>query len=308
MEKNYNPIVLLVAILGVLSLHSQEIKIFSTADFDLKGTVKNCLVSTSYGKEDFTFNETGLLTKSVTRYNDNDYDITYYKYSKGELIEKRLENYRDKVFDEGTSIANFYTIDTAANRKVTEKIVSYKKEFLDQYEYLYDADDRLIRIVRSNDNGIDETIVRYNTYRSETTVTYEINGEKQKSIRTSFKKGNNNERQQTVLTKKFLNGAPHQAIEEILDEGGKVLSKTDFLFDNTTKQFTPEVTVTYVYDSDGILSTTKTVRGDQTELNEYVHQFDGEGSGNWVKQIIKPNNSYTTRKISYYEVLDEAEE
>ncbi len=308
MEKNYTTFFLFVVLLGPLSLQSQEIKVFSTADFDLKGAVKNCLVSTNYGKEDFTFNEKGLLTKSVTRYSDNDYDITYYKYGNGELIEKRLENYRDKVFDEGTSIANFYTIDTTENRKVTEKIVSYKKEFLDQYEYLYDADKRLIKIVRTNDDGIDETLVSYKTYRNENTVNYLMNGEMQKSIRTSFKKGKNKEKQQVVLTKKFLNGVPHQAKEEVLDAKGKILSKIDFFFDDTTKQFAPEATVTYTYNADGIISTTETVRGDQTVLNEYVHQFDGEGSGNWVKQIIKPDNTYTTRKISYYELLDEVKE
>ncbi len=308
MVKNYASVLLLGAILGFAPLQSQEIKIFSITDFDLKGAVKNCLVSTNYGKEEYTFNEKGLLTKSVTRYSDNDYDITYYKFGNGELIEKRLENYRDKVFDEGTSIANFYTIDTTANRKVTEKIVSYKKEFLDQYEYLYDVDGRLIRVIRTNDDGIDETVVDYKTYRDENTVNYRINGELLKSIRTSFKKGKNKETQEVILTKKFLNGDPHLAGEEILDTDGKILSKTDFFFDRKTKQFTPEATITYTYNSEGILSKTKTVRGDQTEFREYIHQFDGEGSGNWVKQIIKPDNAYTTRKISYHQILEEVEE
>ena len=54
-------------------------------------------------------NKNGLLTKSVTRYNDTDYDVTYYKYAEGERsIEKRSETYRDNKFDPSTSIANFY--------------------------------------------------------------------------------------------------------------------------------------------------------------------------------------------------------
>ena len=58
-----------------------------------------------------------------------DYDKTYYKYTHGELKEKRFENYRDGEFFSATSIANFYEIDTSLNRKITEKIMSYDKEF-----------------------------------------------------------------------------------------------------------------------------------------------------------------------------------
>src|SRR5690606_517432 len=102
MVKNYNSTFIymfwLFESLVSHGLSAQEIKIFSIGDFDLKGAVKSCLVITDYGKEEYDFNEDGLLTKAVTRYSDSDYDITLYKLNGKELSEKRVENYRDGSF------------------------------------------------------------------------------------------------------------------------------------------------------------------------------------------------------------------
>ncbi len=38
-------------------------------------------------------------------------------------------------------------------------------------------------------------------------------------------------------------------------------------------------------------------------VKEYVYQFDPQG--NLIKEIVTPENLYTTRKISYYEVTEE---
>src|SRR5690606_14199878 len=92
-----------------LGLHSQEIQIFNTGDFDLKGKVKSCLVITPYGRETFEFSPEGLLTKTVTQYNEQDQDIAYYLFRDGELVEKRMESYKNNILDEATSMANFYT-------------------------------------------------------------------------------------------------------------------------------------------------------------------------------------------------------
>ncbi len=304
MVKNYScPVLLLLLFLpGVLS--SQEIRIFTMQDFDLRGRVKSCMVSTDYGKEEYEFNEDGLLTKSVTRYNDTDYDVTHYTYKNSELLEKRFENYRDNQFDNATSIANFYTIDTTGNRKILEKIMSYDKVFLDQYEYRYDANGRLIKVIRTNDQGIDETQVEYKEYRGEQTVSYVLNGELQKSIRTSSKKRKNGSLEKIVLTKKYLNGTPHTASEEVFDEQDMPVSKINFFFDTKTKQFSPESEKVYTYDDFYNLIKLTTNRGEEKATQEYVYQFDDNESANWVKQITTPENAYKTRKISYYEALE----
>ncbi len=280
---------------------AQEIKIFTTVDFDLKGEVKSCFITTDYGKEEYEFDKEGRLTKSVTRYNDTDYDITYYFYKEGELAEKRLENYRDKAFDRSTSIANFYTIDTTENKVVTEKIVSYDKVFLDQYQYHFDSDSKLIKIIRANNNGNDETLLEYSSLKNENTVDYLLNGVLQKSIRSSERISKNKSTEKVILTKEFLNGVPNKAIEEIFDSRGKLLEETQFGFDGNTAQFSAISNTKYTYNEEGDLTKSETVKGKQTAVKEFVYQFDNERTGNWVKQIIKPENAYTSRKIIYYE-------
>ena len=292
---------LVLTIFGIFPLvQSQEIKIFTTADFDLKGPVKSCLVSTKYGKEEYDFNEEGMLTKSVTRYNDEDYDVTYYKFQHGELVEKRFENYRNNIFDSSTSYANFYVIDTIPVRKVTEKIITYDKEFLDRYEYLYNADGILVKIIRTNNDGNDETLIEYTDYKGEQTQTNSLNGTILKSVRNSTKIAKNKSEQRIVLTKKFLEGEPHTAMEEIFDSEGKLISKTKFVQDPKKRQFTPEEVIFYEYDERGMLIKSISKSGKLTDVKEFIYQFDNGEAGNWIKEIITPENAYVTRKITYY--------
>lgn len=279
-------------------INAQESQIFKRSDFDLRGPVKSCLVITKYGKEEFEFNEEGLLTKNLTRFNEQDYNVTYYKYSKDILIEKRDEVYRDGIFDKQTSIANFYSIDTSQTKIVNEEIISYTGETLESYEYQYNEDDKLLRIIRSDNNGIDETEVVHTNFKGEKTVTYSQNGIIQKSIRTSLKK---KLKQKVVLTKSFLNGDPVKAQEEIFDEYHNIISLKEFTYDLQKKSFTPDKTILYFYDQAGMLSKENIKKGGATRTIEYIYQYDDETKGNWVKQIISPENLFTTRVISYYE-------
>lgn len=302
MVKNYIVLVFSIFILFPKAITSQEIKIFKATDFNLIGTVKSCLVSTNYGKEEYDFNEAGLLTKSVTRYSEEDYDITYYKYLNGMLLEKRLENYRENTFDSGTSIANFYTIDSTSNLKITEKIVSYNKDFLDQYEYFY-KDDTLAKVIRTNNDGTDETLITYTNVKGERTKTSMLNGVKERSERISLKKENDSVIEKIVLAKKFINGKPSSALEEEFDGRKNLISKTQFFFSEKTKQFEPQEIVKYGYDVEGMLLTSNSTTGNVIEEKEYLYQFDEKG--NWIKEIITPDNAYKTRKISYYVVEQE---
>ncbi len=306
MDKNYTTTILRsllpLVVFGMASfVQSQEIKIFTTSDFDLKGPVKSCLVSTKYGKEAYEFNKQGMLTKSVTRYNDTDYDVTYYKYGGGELLEKRFENYRNNIFDSSTSYANFYVIDTVPVRKVTEKIITYDKEFLDRYEYLYNADGILVKIIRTNNDGNDETLIEYTDYRGEQTQTNSLNGTILKSVRNSDRIGKNKTQQHVVLTKKFLEGEPYTAVEEIFSSEGSLILKTKYVQDPKKKQFVPNEVISYEYDEKGMLLKTVSKSGKVIDVKEFIYQYDKGDEGNWIKEIITPENSYTTRKITYYE-------
>jgi hypothetical protein len=288
--------------------NAQKAKIFTIADFDLTGKVKTCFVITDYGKEEFNFNEKGVLTKLTTRYNAADYDITYYRFVNGEISEKRVENYRDGVFDKSTSIANIYSSDTIpSGKKITEKIISYTKEFLDQYEYFYDTEDKLVEIKRNNDNGIETTIVTYHVDKGETTTTYTINNEVQKTIRVSERKTKTKGVQRIELTKEFLEGNPSKAIEQIFSAKDKLVSENSFDFDTKTNAFFSKELKTFSYNTLGMLTEVKTQHGKLVGVKEYIYQYDHGEKGNWVKQIITPDNTFISRKIKYYEatVLEE---
>ncbi len=306
MIKNYPAIIFQILLaIGFFITHdtvfAQEPKVFTLNDFDLNGTVKSCIVITDYGKEEYDFERNGFLTKLVTRYNDMDYDVTYYRYQNTNILEKRVENYRDGVFDKNTSIANFYEIDTTASKKITEKIVSYNKEFLEQYIYVYDNEDRLVEIHRTNNDGVDETKIEYVDLKGETTKTYILNEVIEKSTRSSTKMKKNGSVQRIVLTKEFLNGDPNKALEQVYDSNDKLMSEIRFIYDTRKKQFTPQVTVAYSYDESGMLLEVKTKAKNRVVKKSYIYQYDGGEYGNWIKEIIIPENSYTTRKITYYE-------
>ncbi len=309
MTKNYTanfffPVLVFIFLVNPILLFPQEPKIFTLSDFDLQGRVKSCLVITDYGKEEFEFNEAGLLVKSVTRFNENDYDVTYYKYQGTELLERRNESYRDGGFDKNMSIAHLYAIDTTANKKITEKILSYNNEFLDQYEYRYDQEGRLTGILRSNNEGLDETKIEYSSYKDEFTKSLRLNGIMQKSVRTSYKKKGNGSREKIVLTKEFLEGTPTKAVEAVFDQEERLLRVQNFLYNAKENSFAPSEFLSYEYDDKGMLVAVKSKSGNLETRKEYIYQFDKEEGGNWIKQIITPENSYTTRKIAYYEPLE----
>jgi hypothetical protein len=306
MRKNYTAHIfhfILVLVLFFLPFQTfgQEPQMFTLKDFDLRGEVKSCLISTDYGKEEFEFNREGFLTKNVTRYNENDYDITYYKYYNGQLKEKRDEIYREGQFDKQTSIAHFYEVDTTHTKKVTEKIISYAGVALDIYEYHYSSDGNLIKIIRSNNEGIDETSIEYSNYLGETTVTYLLNGLILKSIRTSFKKSRKGLKSKIVLTKEFLDGMPSKAQEHIYDPDNRLTSVREFNYDESEKSFVGSKDVNYTYDESGMLLKEVSKNEKSTNTKEFIYQFDGKKEGNWVKQIITPMNHFTTRSITYFQ-------
>lgn len=280
--------------------YGQKAKIFTISDFDLSGNVKTCFVLADYGKEEFNFNKQGLLTKLITRYNENDYDITYYKYVNEAINEKRVEVYRDGVFDKQLSIANIYSQDSIPNgKKITEKIISYTKEFLDQYEYSYDVNDKLIHINRNDGRGIENTKISYEEVQGETTITYITDGVLEKTIRTSAQKNATN--QKVVLTKQYFEGKLNTAIEQVFNKKDKLISEQKFIYDDTLNSFVPNEVNLFTYNTLGMLIESKTKKDKKEVIKKYIYQYDNGEKGNWIKQITTPDNTYITRKISYYE-------
>ncbi|WP_194535407.1 hypothetical protein [Zobellia nedashkovskayae] len=285
---------------GISSMmFSQDIEIFKVSDFNLKGNVESCFVITDYGKEEYYFNPEGFLTKSVTRYNDTDYETTNYKYLNGFLKERRIENYMDGSFDRATSIANFYEIDTTAAKTITENIVSYEKELLEKNVYTYDQNEKLTKIVRTNTSGIDESDFEYINKDSVTIVRKTLNTLLSKLITTS-QVIENGQKFKKVLSENYIEGNLTSKTIEVFNENNKLTLYKELMYDSSTKKWIPQKEERYLYDENGVLVTTKTKKrfGDLTQ--EYIYQFDGTPANNWVKEIITPNNSYTTRRIKYY--------
>ncbi|WP_350286051.1 hypothetical protein [uncultured Croceitalea sp.] len=292
---------LFINILFLSIVSAQEIKLFQVADFDLKGNVKSCMVITDYGKEIFEFNEKGFLTKSTTQYNDTDKDIVVYKYEGDELVEKRMESYKDNTLDAASSMVNFYEIDSTGPRVVKEKIISFDKQFFEAQEYQYDEGGKLKRIIISHENAVDEMRIEHTAYKQETTITYFENEVIEKSIRKSSKKLRNGRTLAVTLLKEFVDGEPNRAIESIIDDTGKLLSEQFFYYNATEKEFVPKEKKIYGYESSGVLSKV-TIKTNNTEsVENYIFQFDDSEHKNWVKKIITPQNSYVTRILTYYE-------
>ena len=298
MIKKFVPVLFIFLIVNVLGW-SQEIQIFKVEDFDLRGNVKSCLVITDYGRELFEFDKEGRLVRTITQYNELDQDITLYKYEGDDLVEKRMESYKDDVLDASTSMANFYSIDTVPQKKVLEKIISYDKQFLEQQEYVYDEEDRLSTVIISNAEGVDETTIEYQTYKNETTQSVFHNGILEKMERVSEKRiGNVNHK--VTLTKEFVDGEPNTAIEKTFDAQGKLLKTETFDYDLAKKQFVSVQKVRLGYDAEGMPTTETTETENSQSVREFIFQFDSSPEKNWIKKIITPTNAYSTRRITYY--------
>jgi len=312
MTKNYAQNIFLTFLTAVVLLMpavitAQSPRVFTLQDFELIGKVRSCDVITDYGMETFEFNEVGFLTKSITRYNEQDYNITYYKYQGKELAERRDEVYRDGIFDKSVSIAHLYELDTTSRKKITENIISYDQDFLDKYEYQFDIEHRLVKVIRSNNEGLDETLIEYTNYKGENTISHYLNGVIHKSVRTSFKKIRNSKKQKVELIKEYLEGLPVKATENIYDAQDRIIFKQDFTYDTQKKSFAADKLISYNYDDMGRLIAEMSEADGKTEERGYIYQFDNGDSGNWVKKIVTPENSFTTRKIAYYqdETLEE---
>lgn len=279
---------------------AQEITEFQLQDFDLRGNVKTCQVITDYGQEIFEFDALGKLVKTTTQYNEEDWDITVYKFVGDELVEKRVESYKNNEIDLSSSMVHFYTIDSTENKKVKEQIISYDKEFVEAQEYQFDDNGKLFKIIVSHENAVDETQIERTSYKNENTTTYFENGVIQKSIRESTKKHRTRGDLKVVLTKNYLDGEPHTAEENMYDQKGLLVSKENFQYDKNQAQFASYEKHFYDYNEEGIRIKETIKLGNTIASKEFIFQFDDNEEKNWVKKITTPDNTFITRRLEYY--------
>ncbi len=288
---------------------SAQVEVFVRSDFELRGPVRTSTVLTDYGEERFEFDREGKLLKTLTRYSDTDYDITYYRYGAGQLNERRDEVYRDGSFDKSTSFARFYERDSLTG-EVTENITSYDRQFREQLTYHYDSIGRLERIVRIGQEGNDNTLVSYSENGGEVTAEYQKNGQLVKAVRTSEKEGKEGPIENT-LVREYFQGTPQKAVEQEVDTRGRLLKETRFEYDSTTASFRKVQLRSLTYNEDGFEAREHITwfRGNgsvyREEESTYLYQMDGASPGNWIRKIKTPENSFISRKITYFESLPE---
>lgn len=293
----------ILTIAAMASAMAQGPESFTISDFDLKGPVKSCFVITGYGQEEFYFDTNGRLTKTKTVHSSGNYDITYYKYAGDALIERRDEVYRDNIFNRALSMAHIYSLDTLGTRKLTESIISYARVNMEQFDYYYDASGAITRIVRTDNSGVDETLIERDTSHNLITETHILNEKKVKAIlRTLDRTASGKE-----VTMSMFMGEAQGKVEIEVDSTGRVIKEIEWSMPRVTRsedpfetEFEQRVEKEHVYDANGLLLKTITTRGRAVSEQEYVHQLDGTEYENWIKQIVTPQNTYVTRKISYY--------
>jgi hypothetical protein len=267
--------------------------------------VRTSTVITDYGEERFEFDPGGKLLKTLTRYSDTDYDITYYRYGQGVLTERRDEVYRDGSFDQSSSFARFYQRDSLAGT-LTETITSYDQQMKEQFTFAYDSTGRVERIVRIGPEGIDETRVAFSEQKGEETAEYFKNGQLSKSIRRSETKGVEGTTI-TTLVKEYFQGVPQKALEQTRNSKDHLLLETQFVYDSVKSGFRKESTRVFTYGHDGLLES-ETIsylntkgRVSSTVEKKFLYQKDGKTPGNWIRKVITPENTIIARRITYFE-------
>ena len=78
-------------------------------------------------------------------------------------------------------------------------------------------------------------------------------------------------------------------------------SENTFSFNAISNSFVSKALKTYSYNDLGMVLEIKTKTGKSVVVKKFIYQYDDGEKGNWIKQIITPDNTYITRKIKYYE-------
>ena len=295
------------AFIGFLLTHfsvwSQEIITYDQSDFDLKGPVKSCFVFTKYGQEQYQFNKTGQLIEAATVFGKNDSETTYYKYEKTKLVERRVENYVNGVLDKMTSMANFYSYDSLPQLKIKEKLISYNRAFVAQFNYRYDSTGQLTRVVRTNTQGRFITLIshQWDSLRTKKSTSYWLDSVPLKQIDSIFLKAGGGLIQ--LRAKEFDNGLSSSLEQRVFNKKGLEIElvNTVYIERDTVLVAKRASSVRTKYDSNNHPIEQIFERGVVRQTKKNLYQLDGSPFKNWIKKITTPDNTYTTRKIVYFE-------
>jgi hypothetical protein len=284
------------------NLLAQEVSAFSVLDFDLKGPVKKCVVITKYGQEQYLFNEKRQLISAATIFSKKDSETAYYKYSKGRLIERRIEIYTNGVLDKKTSLANFYTYDSIPNLRIKEKIMNYNREFIDQFNYKYDSIGDIFQEIRTNIQGRYVTDIKrdWNSLKTQSTIRYLLDSVLLKQIDSFFVPKTRSIKKSIV--KEFSDGYLKKETRSFFNK--KNLETQNLVIDFEQKDSSSiavlETKIISEYNPIGNPIKMIIIKGVTSQTKNFLYQLDGSPHKNWIKKITTPDNTYTTRIITYF--------
>ncbi|UOB17301.1 hypothetical protein [Abyssalbus ytuae] len=290
---------------------SQELKIITLNDFNLKGKVKHCIVSADYGNEEFYFNEDGTLSQSITRFNEQDFTvITYARSNENELIQKNIEVYSSGERDKAVSLAHFYELRLSDKGKsIKEKIVNFKNEFIDSYTYFYDKQDRMVKVVRNNEKGISETDIVYETNKDNINVKeiHLAGADTVKVIKRLEPKIEHVQGEYEELTTIYANNKPNMAEIRFIDSLGNARfeEKLKAGIKNPYRYYS-QAKKTYQYNEKGDVIEEKEFKK-KVLLKKLVYEYVYEDEDslkpvNWIRKTEKYSKSTVSREIEYYEI------
>lgn len=185
---------------------------------------------------------------------------------------------------------------------MVEKIVSYEKELIEENRYFFNENDTLTRMLKIGTDGTDEITFNYRKEEGKTLVVQNLNGVIFKTEETQWTPTEKDSlSKKTVIAHEYINGEPSTRSKEISGPKGNLVFSSKSIYDGPTKKWILQKEQYFTYDDNGILSQCSEKQGGLSSVKEYIYQFDGSKANNWIKEIITPDNTYKSRKITYYE-------
>ncbi len=288
--------------LGVFSTsdaYGQQYK--RRSDYDLNGPVKKCTVLTSYGKELYSFTRDGKLEQLISFYDENNYQQISYIYRDSLLVERRIELYEAGQLDQEASVITIYQNDSTATLK-REVIVDYKGRTLEESNYSYDSLHRLKEIKQLTKNG--QLTTQFSRLKDslghyKTTVLIDSVVKRQTDSIPALSM----ELDSLISVRHiyFLDGLEDRAETKKYDHRFNTVYLKNELFLLDSNQWYVEKEQELEYNEKDLMIKKITKEGTTKFTQNFVYQTDGTEYQNWVKQIVMPNMSYTTRIIEYFD-------
>lgn len=270
-------------------------------DYGLNGPVKKCTVLTSYGKELYSFTRDGKLEQLISFYDENNYQQISYTFKDSLLVERRIELYEAGQLDGEASVINIYEYDSSAILK-REVIVDYKGRSQEESNYSYDTLHRLKEIKKLTKNGqlttqmsrLKDSLGHYIT----TVLIDSVIKQQTDSIPALSMMSDSLINVRNVF---FLDGIKDRAETVKYDQRSNVIYLKNEFYLMDSNQWYVEKEEQFEYNEKNQMIKKITKEGTTTFTQNIVYQTDGTQYQNWVKQIVMPNMSYTTRIIEYFD-------